>query len=150
MKIMRKQDAVARLAMFANQEYGKPFTWGETNCVALALRAIDAQCDSNLINIGREFMSTERAALVWVGRNGGADGLFDLLISRYGFEQVFEDFVNDGDIALKQGDRTINSYVFISGHWLSSTPDLGVRLFRDDEVNLENALYLGVRECLPL
>lgn len=147
--IKRKQDYLAQLVEFANTETGKPFIWGETNCVALALRALDAQCGSDLISIGREFMATERAALVWVGRNGGVNGLFDLLIREHGLEQVFSSFVSDGDIALRQGDNTINAYVFMSGYWLSSTVDQGVKLFRADEVELSNALYLGVRECQP-
>jgi hypothetical protein len=145
--IKRKQDYLAQLVEFTNTEAGKLFLWGETNCVALALRALDAQCGSDLISIGREFMATERAALVWVGRNGGANGLFDLLIREHGLEQVFSGFVSDGDIALKQGDNTINAYVFVSGYWLSSTADLGVKLFRTDAVDLSNAYYLGVREC---
>lgn len=148
--IRRKQDWLVCLTKFTNTETGKTFAWGETNCVAIALRALDAQCGSNLISIGREFMSTERTALVWVGRNGGASGLFDLLIKNYDLEQIFECFLNDGDIALKQGEKTINAYVFVSGYWLSSAVELGVKLFRADEVDLSNALYLGVRECQPL
>lgn len=130
------------LMQFARAEIGRPFMWGETNCVALALRALDVQCGSALMRCYRKHMASEQRALVWVARNGLA-GLIERFI-REGCREIAPNFIQAGDVAFSELPGSIGAAVYLGRNFLSSSPEAGVRQFRPVEL-MPPSVVIGVR-----
>jgi hypothetical protein len=138
----RFDDHDLRLIAFARQEIGKPFAWGETNCVSLALRAIDVQCGTDLAGQNCKRMSTERRAMAWVARNG-LSGLVQRLRDE-GVIEIALSFIQTGDIALVEMAGNIGASVYLGRNYLSSSSDLGVIQLRPASISAPS-IVMGVR-----
>ena len=143
--ISRPQNWRQLLMRWASSQVGRPFVWGETNCVALALAAIDAQSSTALLAKYRHNMSSEVRALAW-SRSNDIYTLAGKMLDE-GMSVIGENYVDDGDILLIQKGREINAHVYVSGRYLSSTADGGVRLFAASELDssADGRLFRGVR-----
>lgn len=142
MSLCALPDWELRLIAFARTALGKPFAWGETNCVALALRALDAQCGSDLIGRYARRMSSEHRARAWVARHGLV-GLADRL-QEEGCVVIETAFIQVGDIALAEMPDTIGAAVCLGRTMLSATAAGGVAQFRPEQLQAP-AVVLGVR-----
>lgn len=133
------------LAKFATAELGKPFVWGETNCVSLAIRALDVQCGDNYHACVKHFMSSELRAGAFVRKQGLA-GIVSRLKAR-GIAVIPQNFEQVGDVRFVQTEVTIGASVLLGRKALSSTQEAGVALY--DASILGCDVTMGVRECLP-
>ena len=138
----RFDDAELRLIAWARGEIGKPFAWVETNCVSLALRALDVQCGSDLSERYRRNMSSERRAVAWVARNGLA-GLVQKFIAE-GCVEVAPSFIRAGDIALVEMPGNIGASIYLGRNFLSVSGERGVHQLRPAEL-VEPSVVIGVR-----
>lgn len=137
----RITDWEAALHSFARSQVGKPFVWGETNCISLSLRAIDAQCGTSLHEKGRHFMSSALRARAFVKKQGLA-GLVKRLEAE-GLVIVPANFERVGDVQLVETSETLGSSVILGRQHLSSSEAEGVRLY--DGKLLQASITLGVR-----
>jgi len=138
----RLPDWELRLAAFARAQCGQPFVWGQTNCVSLALRALDAMHGSNLQALHWRSMRSQTRALAWVHRNGLA-GLVEVLQGA-GLVQVPRNFEQPGDVCLVNlPGPTIGASVVLGRLHLSSTLN-GVGLFSPDALAVPDVI-MGVR-----
>jgi hypothetical protein len=133
-----------RLVQFANLEIGRPFIWGETNCVALAIRAIDVQCGTDLMCKYHRHMTDKRAAWLWLKRNGSLEGIKSRLLAD-GLSVIEPDYMQDGDLLMGEvEDGNVTAHIYLSGKWLSVTD--AVQVFPCDIAKLvPNPVVLGVR-----
>ena len=138
----RFDDHDLRLIAFAREEIGKPFAWGETNCIALALRAFDVQCGTNIAEQNRRHMSSERRAMAWVARHGLA-GLVERFIGE-GAIEIDPKFIQTGDIALVDMPGNIGASVYLGRNFLSASSALGVIQLRPVELT-PPSVVIGVR-----
>lgn len=138
----RFDDAELRLIAWARAEIGKPFAWGETNCVSLALRALDVQCGSDLSERYRRNMSSERRAVAWVARNGLA-GLVQKFVAE-GCVEIAPSFIQAGDIALVEIPGNIGASIYLGRNFLSSSVARGVHQLRPAEL-VAPSVVIGVR-----
>ena len=142
--LVKKQNWRQLLVKFAEGEAGTPFVWGQSNCVSLALRAIDEQCGSALAVDYKKHMKSERAAWAWSQRNGIAE--IAAKFCDHGGREIPRFYEDDGDILLMQHGREISAHVLVSGRYLSSTPALGVAYFAlSDLRDSPQRIMLGVR-----
>lgn len=148
--LQKKQDWRRRLAVFANQETGKAFEWGTTNCVSLALRAIDVQCESNLSIKYLRYLKNERIATAWAIKHG-IDGFADLFL-KHGGVMTSNTGCTDGFIIMIEQNNTLSANVIVGHQLLSSTPLDGVGYYGKVDTLLKalhetsaNYLILGVR-----
>lgn len=132
------------LTAWVNQQNGKPFVWGETNCIALALAATDVQTGGALLPTYRHHMSSASRAQAWTRRND-LEKLKQILVG-HGMTQLSSlTLADDGDILLAEHNG-LYAHIFVSGKCLSATLDHGVQLYAWHEIVLhENAVLLGVR-----
>lgn len=126
---------------FARAEVGRPFAWGETNCVSLGLRALDVQCGTDFHATWRHFMSTERRAMAFV-LHQGIDGIIERLQSR-GLTVIRKNFEQVGDVQFCEVPGNIGSAVILGRQHLSSSAAGGVQLF--DGRLLEASVTIGAR-----
>lgn len=140
--IRRTNDFDLRLARFAQQEIGRPFEWGSTNCVMLSLRAIDCMCCTTLAEEYAHPMRSARAASCWVRRHG-LPGMIDALRD-VGLVEVRPGFEQPGDLRLTACDGTLCAHVYMGGSWLSSTAEDGVIVIHSDGL-LPADIIMGVR-----
>lgn len=138
----RFDDADLRLIAFAREQLGQPFAWGETNCVMLALRALDAQCGSDLAARHMRYMSSERRAVAWVARHGLA-GLVQRFVAE-GLVEVAPTFIQAGDVALVEMPGNIGAAVYLGRNFLSSSSALGVIQLRPADL-APPSVVIGVR-----
>jgi hypothetical protein len=111
---------------FARAELGRMFIWGETNCVALALRAHDAMHGTALHATHRKHMSTATRARAWT-RKHGARGVIDQLLAD-GLTELSPAFAQPGDLLIGEtADGQIAAHVCLGARVLSSTETEGVR-----------------------
>lgn len=139
--MMRVPNWELRLHAFARAEVGRAFEWGETNCVALGLRAIDVQLGTALHAKYRKHMATERRAMAWAKRYG-VDGIVSRLVDD-GLVVVPANFEREGDILLTAMPDNIGTAVVLGRCRLSSTAEHGVELFAS--CALKHDIALGVR-----
>lgn len=130
---------------FATGIVGTPFVWGSTNCVALALRALDAQYGTTLLVKHKHFMTSERRAKVGILRQGMA-GIIERL-QEDGFSVIPENYEQIGDVQFCIVPYNIGASVILGRQHLSSTVDDGVKLY--DGRMLGKTLTIGGRPCLP-
>lgn len=139
----RLPDWEIALAAFARTQCGQPFVWGQTNCVSLAFRALDAMCGSNLQALHWRSMRSQTRALAWVRRHGLA-GLVDVLQGA-GLVLVPRNFEQPGDVCLVNlPGPTIGASVVLGRLRLSSTSEEGVGLFSPEVLAVPDVI-LGVR-----
>ena len=129
------------LTNFAVGEVGRPFIWGETNCVSLALRAFDSYLGTEFHKRWRHYMSTATRAAAF-SRSEGLDGIVERLRS-VGMQVVRPNFERTGDVRFCMTDDTIGASVLLGRQCLSSTVLEGVQLF--DYRALESSVVIGVR-----
>lgn len=133
-----------RLAEFCRAELGRPFEWGITNCVALALRAVDAMHCTWLHAAHERHMRTALRAAAWT-REHGARGVIDQLIAD-GLTEVAPEFAQDGDILIGQtNDGQIAAHVVVGARVLSATQADGVILLRRAAVSPAPTFAAGWR-----
>lgn len=133
-----------RLMEFVRSEVGRPFEWGETNCLALALRAVDAMRGTTLHATHRHRMSSAARALAGT-RKHGLDGVVRFL-QQHGLIELAPNFAQEGDILLGLSeDGQIAAHVSLGTRVLSSTPDDGVILLRLATVSPAPTLAAGWR-----
>lgn len=138
----RLPDWELKLAAFARSQCGQPFVWGQTNCVSLAFRALDAMCSSNLQPLHWRSMRSQTRAMAWVRRNS-LDGLVEILQGA-GLVPVQRNFEQTGDVCLVNlPGPTIGASVVLGRLHLSSTLR-GVDLFSPDDLAVPDVI-LGVR-----
>lgn len=114
------------LQQFVRREVGRPFVWGETNCVALALRAVDAMHGTALHAAHRKHMTTPVRARAWTRKNG-ARGVIEQLVAD-GLEELAPAFAQVGDILVGEtADGQIAAHICLGTRVLSSTEADGVR-----------------------
>jgi hypothetical protein len=135
--ISRQMNAQVDLVRWASSQIGNAFVWGETNCLALALTAIDVQCGSALMDKFRRQMSSELRAQAWVKKHGFA-GLVESFLSE-GLVEIEPAFIQPGDLALVTLPDTLGASIFLGQQYLSSTAAGGVAIFgkhalRDPEI----------------
>jgi hypothetical protein len=142
---MRKLvDWQLRLVRFANTEIGSPFIWGETNCVALAIRAIDVQCGTDLMCKYRKHMTCKRIAWLWLKRNGSLEGIKSRLLAD-GLSVIEGDYMQDGDLLMGEvEDGNVTAHIYLSGKWLSVTDTVQVFPYHIASL-VPNPVILGVR-----
>lgn len=137
------------LVRWADSIAAKPFEWGKTNCVALALTAIDIQLPApHFMPAYRGFMRTKQRAAVWQNRYDSRH-IATLFTLAGGVEKSASSLL-DGDILLAQRGRNIYGHVRISDCWLSSTEQDGVRWVKDVQLDLTDMTYLtylGIPLC---
>lgn len=115
------------LQQFVRAELGRMFIWGETNCVALALRAVDAMHGTGLHAAHRKHMATATRARAWT-RKHGARGVIDQLLAD-GLMEVEPAFAQEGDILIGEtADGQIAAHVALGARVLSATETAGVCL----------------------
>ncbi|MEB4590503.1 hypothetical protein VSS37_05890 [Candidatus Thiothrix sp. Deng01] len=134
-----------KLVKWATDQMGKPFKWGETNCVALALAGIDAQHDTDLLDKYRKHMASERKAWAWMERHG-----MDAIVLRLkddGLVLIPAGFAQPGDIVLNTHPASgVSAAVLLPGiKALSSTVQHGVVIQTATDWLLQDAIILGVR-----
>lgn len=135
------------LVEFIRGELGKPFVWGETNCVALAFRALDAMTNGSTIDKYRKHMSSQKKALAWTIKNG-MDGLVSTLKSE-GCIEVPVTHVQDGDIILGlTEDKQLAAHVVFDKYVMSSSQTNGVALGSLVEAKAKAHLALRL-QCQP-
>lgn len=114
-----------RLMEFVRAEMGRPFAWGDTNCVALALRALDAMHGLALHARHRHHMSSAVRALAWTREHGALGVILELL--RDGLVEVDPMYSQIGDILVGEtDDGQIAAHVCLGVRVLSSTEADGV------------------------
>lgn len=138
----RFDDADLRLIAFAREHLGKPFVWGETNCLALALRALDAQCGTDIATRHSKYMASELRAMAWVARHGLA-GVVNRLLAE-GAVEVAPAFIQSGDIALVEMPGNIGAATYLGRNYLSSSSALGVIQLRPTDL-APPTVVIGVR-----
>ena len=138
----RFDDADLRLIAFAREQLGKPFVWGETNCLAIALRALDVQCGTDIAARYSKYMASERRAMSWVARHGLA-GVVSRLIEE-GAVEVAPAWIQTGDIALVEMPGNIGAAVYLGRNYLSSSSALGVIQVRPADLAVPS-IVIGVR-----
>jgi len=137
----RLPDWEVLLMTFARSEVGRPFAWGETNCVSLALRALDVQYGTSLHVKYSHFMSSEKRAMAFVAKQG-----IDSLVHRFclnGFSVIPKNFEQVGDVQFGEMPGNIGSAVILGRQHLSSTAVGGVQLF--DGRLLNSSITIGAR-----
>ena len=113
------------LAEFVRAEVGQPFEWGWSNCVALALRAIDAMLGTTLHPKHQHHMATARRAAAWTRKHGIA-GIIEA-VKPDGLVEIKPNFAQPGDILLgRTTDGQISAHVSLGARALSSTAENGV------------------------
>lgn len=113
---------------WSGAEIGRPFLWGETNCVALALRALDLQAGTQVMDKYRRHMVSARRAAAWCRSYAVAD--IARLLEGDGFTVLDASFSQPGDIVLAPWPGSISAAVCLGGRQrLSSTEVQGVALF---------------------
>jgi hypothetical protein len=116
------------LIEFARSVIGLDFAWGETNCVALSMRAFDLQAGTTLFADNAMHMASALTAARWT-RDHGLDGLVQLFVAAGG-QRMSPMFAAPGDILLGlTADGQLASHVLIDTKALSSTPQAGVGLY---------------------
>jgi len=136
--------AEIRLTQFVRAELGRPFIWGETNCVALALRAVDAMHGTALHDKHRRHMSSAARALAWT-RKHGPSGVIDALIND-GLIKIQPAYAQDGDILIGETtDGQIAAHVCLGVRVLSSTDAGGVIQLRLNTVSPAPTFAAGWR-----
>lgn len=147
MTLIRRDDWLQRLTKWATDEQGKPFAWGETNCVALALRAIDVQLDAPFfMPTYSRFFRSEVRSRAWLKTHTIHD--FVELFVAAGGKVLNCAGVGDGDIMLLQRGDNLYAHAMVSEHWLSSSPSHKVRFYHRDAIRAitdDVVYYLGVR-----
>jgi len=134
----------ADLIRWVRAEIGRPFVWGETNCVALAVRCLDAQGGTDILPRHARHMSTERRALAWTRKHGVA-GLLQILRAE-GLAPVAPAFAQTGDVLLGEtADGQIAAHIVVHDRLLSALPEVGVRLFRHDQISPMERYAMGWR-----
>jgi hypothetical protein len=139
--VKRLPDWEVRLMDFAKAEVGRPFEWGETNCVSLGFRALDAQCGTGLHAKYRHFMSSEQRAMAFVAKHG-LSGLVER-VAAMGFVEIPKNFEQVGDVQFCEIPGNIGASVILGRQRLSSTADGGVQLF--DGRMLGASVTMGAR-----
>lgn len=129
------------LANFVTAEVGKPFIWGETNCVSLAARALDIQSGENYHPCVKHFMSSEIRARAFVRKQGIA-GIVSRLKER-GLVVVPKNFEQIGDVCFVQTETTIGASVLLGRKALSSSQKNGVALFNANTLGCD--VTMGIR-----
>ncbi|MFM7009312.1 MAG: DUF6950 family protein, partial [Betaproteobacteria bacterium] len=101
MTLTRRDNWLQRLTEWASAEQGKPFAWGETNCVALALRAIDVQLEAPFfMRTYSRFFCSELRSRAWLRTHNIHD--FAGLFTEAGGKILTRTEVGDGDVMLLQ------------------------------------------------
>lgn len=114
-----------RLMAFVRAELGRPFVWGDTNCVALALRAVDAMHGTELFARHRHRMCSAIRAQAWARKHGAVGVIIELL--RDGLIEVDPNYAQPGDILVgTTQDGQIAAHVCLGTRVLSSTEADGV------------------------
>lgn len=142
--------ADVRLMQFCRAEVGRMFIWGETNCVALALRAVDTMHGTALHAQHRKHMATATRALAWT-RKHGARGVIDQLIAD-GLTEIDPAFAQEGDVLIGEtADGQIAAHVCLGVRVLSATEAAGVCYARRDAVSPAPTFAIGWRmaPCPP-
>ena len=140
--VKRFDDHDLRLIAFAREQLGKSFEWGATNCVMLALRALDVQCGTDIAARHCRIMASERRAMAWVARHG-LPGLVERLLAE-GTVEVPPTHLQCGDVALVEMPGNIGAAVYLGRAYLSSSATLGVIQLRPADLALPS-IVLGVR-----
>jgi len=136
--------AEVRLMEFVRTELGRPFEWGETNCLALALRAVDAMHGTHLHATHKHRMSSATRALAGT-RKHGLNGVMEFLLG-HGLVAIDPPFAQEGDILLGlTDDGQIAAHVSLGNRVLSSTQADGVILLRLATVSPAPTLAAGWR-----
>lgn len=136
--------AEIRLMEFVRDELGRPFEWGETNCLALALRAMDAMHGTNLHATHRHRMSSAARALAGT-REHGLKGVM-MFLQQHGLTALTLNYAQEGDILLGlTEDGQIAAHVSLGNRVLSSTQADGVILLRLATVSPAPTLAAGWR-----
>lgn len=122
-----------RLIDFARAEIGRPFAWGDTNCVALAVRWLDTMRGTDIAARHRRSMASAARAAAWT-RAHGARGLVDTLLSE-GLTEIVPVFAQPGDVLIGEtSDGQIAAHIYLGTSLLASTAADGVRMFKLDEI----------------
>lgn len=113
-----------RLAKYASGLVSKPFVWGQTDCVALAARAVDCIYGTNwFANV-----------VTWESESEAREACARMSVEQYleaqGATQVDTQAAVTGDILVGVHDDLWTVYVVTGTHVLSSMPDRGVILLR--------------------
>lgn len=143
--LTRHADFMQRLMAFAQAEMGRPFIWGKTNCVALALRALDAQCaDSTLWHRWQRRMTSPARVAAFLRQHD-----FDActaLLGQAGLTLIDPAYAQPGDLLLYSTPEWAFAAGVNLGHAgvLSSTPERGVALWPRAAMALPR-LAAGVR-----
>lgn len=110
---------------FVRAELGRPFIWSETNCVALALRAIDAMHGTRLHATHRHHMCSALRAQAWTRQFGPHGIIVELL--KDGLSEIPVSYAQPGDIlAGETDDGQIAAHICLGVRVLSSTQNDGV------------------------
>ena len=117
-------DVSQKLVLFAGSQVGKPFVWGETDCVMLGLKCVDIMTGSSdwLAYAGR--WSNEAEARAYFA----TETPFDYLAWRKA-EEVTPGFEQIGDVMLAQTPEwPFCVHIVVGAKALSSSPSSGVNL----------------------
>jgi len=118
-----------RLQAFVRAELARPFAWGDTNCVALALRAVDAMHGTGLHVSHHRHMGSAARARVWTRKHGAYGVVTELL--KDGLFEIPTTYSQPGDILIGEtDDGQIAAHVCLGLRVLSSTEADGVILRR--------------------
>lgn len=114
-----------KLMEFVRAELGRPFAWGDTNCVALALRALDAMHGLALHERHRHHMGSAVRARAWTRQHGAMGVVVELL--RDGLVEVDPAYSQVGDILVGEtAEGQIAAHICLGVRVLSSTEADGV------------------------
>ena len=111
-----------KLAGFADSVLGKPFVWGETDCVSICRGALETMYDEDII--APHFDATY-STKIGAARVFGKIGSMATVAEQAGAREVRPDMSVDGDVMLfpRVGSYE-NVATRIGGMWIVSDPDL--------------------------
>lgn len=134
------------LHQYARGELGRPFLWGETNCVALAVRWLDLAHGCALMAEHRRRMLSAQRAAAWTAKHG-LDGLVEVL-SQSRISKHPSALAQPGDVLLGwTEDGQIGAHILLwDGLSLSSTVHRGVIQCRTDH-KFDVAMRPGEATC---
>jgi len=114
-----------RLVAWAKEMVGRPFVWGETDCITLAIEAIEI-IHPGQIKFDLPFWDSKKTAIVAIKKING----FSAYMEKHGAVKIESELLaRAGDLLVAPSVDSIEGcQVVIGGKIISSRPDEGVHI----------------------